>query len=523
MSAADDAYRAAQEEIAIVKNTGGRRLHLIANKFRMLDRLPEEVADLTELTLIDLSKTRVSDLRPLSGMKALSRLWLDDTPVSDLSPLARMTGEWHERKFSLPIFESLRGIFWTGLSELSLSGTQVRDLSALSGLRGLERLDLDRTQVSDLRPLSQLLNLQTVSISDTPVSDLRPLMLLRQLMDAPIEDGLQFIGCAAAMQDKRIAQIAAFKRPKQRARELFAYLGKLEAEGAIDEKLPSRALPHRRPAPLEVMVTDTAIAMAGSQGLPRSDANARAEMGWDALRRFRQDFSGSFNISNYSPLPSYLAAFDREMGEVYDPRRVVAIGMQGQRIIALSTDGDFVARLPDGAGSDLKAFAAAITTYVNRFPDWVEYRDEADPDDVSPAAVRAAERDFGEVRDILQAEPRAEDAVKQEYAAEVADGTDAKAGEPEAKGLVASTGEIARALAEREVERRKQQKRNREDARLGGDFYDKTVRGPLGLPKHLLLKAEKPLRSLARRFPNRMGWLELWYDETFGPENTRGD
>ncbi len=280
-------------------------------------------------------------------------------------------------------------------------------------------------------------------------------------------------------------------------------------------------LPVPRPAPLEVAVGETSIAMAGPGGLPISDANARAALGWEALQRYRQDFAAAFSIHNYAPLPAYLASFDREMGEGYDPRRVIGIGMQGQRIIILSKDAEFLARLPDGAGGDLRGFAAAIATFVNRFPDWVLYEGLEEPDDVSPAAVRAGEAEFRAIDAIIFSTPEAQEDVKTEYRAEVAEGTDAKAGVPEARGLVASTHEVARALAEDGLDRRERERkaRNAVLARKGGDLYDKTVLAPVGISLHVMKRMEGPLRKLAKRFPKKFGWLEAWYDHMFPPED----
>ena len=65
-------------------------------------------------------------------MTALSRLYLFGTQVSDISALSGLTA----------------------LSSLVLSGTQVSDISALSGLTALSSLDLRGTQVSDILALS---------------------------------------------------------------------------------------------------------------------------------------------------------------------------------------------------------------------------------------------------------------------------------------------------------------------------------------------------------------------------------
>ena len=64
------------------------------------------------------------------------------------------------------------------LAALSLSSTQVSDLTPLQGLTSLASLNLYRTQVSDLKPLASLTDLQTLDISRTQVSDLSVLVPL---------------------------------------------------------------------------------------------------------------------------------------------------------------------------------------------------------------------------------------------------------------------------------------------------------------------------------------------------------
>ena len=178
--------------------------------------------------------------------------------------------------------------------------------------------------------------------------------------------------------------------------------------------------------------------------------------------------------------------------------------------------GGFLATLPIGADGDLKTLAGELLVYVNRFPDWVAYRDDAAP--VTVADVIAAKPDFDAIRDILNATEQATAEVKDEYAAEVAEGTQRTATEIEAKALVASTRELGRETAESNSA---EQRRNRALAKKGGEIYDKWILGPAGLPHHFAMRLEQPLRRLAKRFPMQFGWVGGWYDATFGPAEQR--
>lgn len=327
--------------------------------------------------------------------------------------------------------------------------------------------------------------------------------------------GLRLADCAAAKEDTRIARIAAFKRPSQRALALFDHLGIWEEEPTGKPPSP----PARRPAPLEVEVTDDAIRMAGPAGLPRSDANERAALGWEALREHRGGFERVFPLGNHANLRALLADFDEAMGQAYDPRNAIRIGVQGERLKELADNRAYCDEFLPADASALKALASAIDRQVRRFPDWIAYPDDAEPDDTSPAAVRASGPDFRAVEQVLETTPEAEAAVKAEYAAEVEAGTGRSADEPSAKAIVASTGEVARAIVEKAAKDRERWERNRELSKLGGDFNAKAVLGPLGLPLHVMKRLEAPLRNPSKRSPNRVGWLDRRYDLTFGPED----
>jgi Leucine-rich repeat (LRR) protein len=201
MSAADDAYRAAEAAIAEAKRTGAEELNFDDEAFQALETLPRRVNALDKLRNLDLRNTQVSDLDPLEGMTGLQWLWLDNTQVSDLDPL--------------------KGV--TGLQVLSLDNTQVSNLDPLKGMRELQTLWLSYTQVSDLSPVKGMTGLQTLTLNNTHVLDLRPLAGLRKLADEPKYGGLLFRGIPATA-DPKIAEIAVIEDYGSRAKALFALL-----------------------------------------------------------------------------------------------------------------------------------------------------------------------------------------------------------------------------------------------------------------------------------------------------------
>jgi len=95
---------------------------------------------LTNLEILDLSFTKVTDLTPLNGLPNLRVLCLQNTKVTDLTPLQ-----------GLP-----------NLRSLYLQNVEVTDLTPLKGLKYLGYLDLRNTKVTDLTPLEDLPKLQIV-------------------------------------------------------------------------------------------------------------------------------------------------------------------------------------------------------------------------------------------------------------------------------------------------------------------------------------------------------------------------
>jgi hypothetical protein len=109
MSAADDAYAEAKRLIAEAKATGAVTLRFDVAATRALIQLPPEIADLANLSRLDLDSTQITDLTPLAALTGLRTLYLNNTQITDFAPLAALTG----------------------LSTLSLDNTQITDLTPL--------------------------------------------------------------------------------------------------------------------------------------------------------------------------------------------------------------------------------------------------------------------------------------------------------------------------------------------------------------------------------------------------------
>ena len=160
--------------------------------------------DASHLTLYGDDFADLAVLPPdIGSLTALSSLSLSRTQVSDISALSGLTA----------------------LSSLDLTDTQVSDILALSGLTVLSRLDLRRTPVSDISALSGLTALNRLSLTGTQVSDLSPLLPLTLFAEEyPNSAGLAFQNTVAAQADPQIAEIADIEDNAKRATDLFAYL-----------------------------------------------------------------------------------------------------------------------------------------------------------------------------------------------------------------------------------------------------------------------------------------------------------
>ncbi len=202
MSAADDAYKAAQKLIAEAKT----ELDLSYDEFQALEILPPEIAELTGLTFLNLRNLKISDITPLSRLTALQRLNLDNTQVAELAPLSDLTA----------------------LLTLNFNNTKVSELAPLSGLTALQDLRLDNTQVVELAPLSGLTALQTLYLGNTQVEDLRAIAELRSLVDGAerySHQGLHFANIPALRIDPDgLGRMSEIPDTKHRTPKTLGYL-----------------------------------------------------------------------------------------------------------------------------------------------------------------------------------------------------------------------------------------------------------------------------------------------------------
>lgn len=231
MSAADEAYKAAEKEIARVKVTGRTELDFSDVKFRALEMLPPEIAFVSDLEWLDLTQTQISSLSPISDLTELRTLILDQSRISDLQPLSALTklrilSLDNTQVSDLSPIRHLRS-----LVELNANETGVSDINYLRDLKELSVLSLDNTRVSDLSPIRGLQELSWLWLNQTNISDLRPLLELPALLkpvDYPLRElGLFYDGCPAFENNPALQEIYEIDEVQERTIKTLNYLATL--------------------------------------------------------------------------------------------------------------------------------------------------------------------------------------------------------------------------------------------------------------------------------------------------------
>lgn len=184
---------AASQEAARRLSEADTRLDL--DDLAALDRLPDALAERTDLESLYLKNTNVSRLDAIAGLTSLDTLMIHDSKVADLSPLA-----------------GLEKLDW-----LSAFHCPIEDISPLRTLTSLKTLLLRGTNVRDFRPVAHL-DLTDLRIVDTPATE----------------------------ADPELQRLAGIRKNEERTEKLLAYLKTLPA----DPETPQMQSPAGRPVGL---------------------------------------------------------------------------------------------------------------------------------------------------------------------------------------------------------------------------------------------------------------------------------
>ncbi|MCA3446595.1 MAG: hypothetical protein INF93_07750 [Rhodobacter sp.] len=520
-SAAEKAFEAAVKEIRRVKRARATTLDLSDVHYRALDRIPQNIATLTALQVLRLDQTAVSDLAPLATLTALGWLTLDQTAVSNLVPLAALT-ELQTLTLNQTAVRDLAPLAaLTALRTLTLSRTAVSHLAPLAALTKLQWLWLNRTAVSDLAPLAGLADLRQLALVGCQVADLRPIRGLAKLgtNDPP---GLRFDDTPATRADGTLARLAGIKMHKDRARETLAYLNTLppwpepytpsaRPDGAPPQPIGQAEpeVPAPQPAPLQVVEVDGELRPALPGDGLGDQARLLARQAWAALRDYLADLTRLRpRLDNQMPtLSRALDRFDSALGADYAALNAIALGLHGSRITRLAAAASD--SLGDADAAEIAAFAAAVALFLERFPEWRDYRRIEIPEVPSPARLAGALPRIDEIigdlfdRDAIAAEIPEQLQMLEQSAWEAPE--DALA----ARGLFASFGNVLSALAH--VALRAVKAVGRGALKQVGDLVEETrklaLKGVAAAAADIFLNKAAVLTSLAASFPEWFGWI----------------
>ena len=189
----------------IAKLTELTSLNLSDNKISELDFL----SSLKKLSSLDLSNNKISDISPLKKLSSIRTLHLDGNEIKDFSPLYGLDSlsmltigdmdikqsQLKKLKEELPdciiysddakedVIEIKLGgkTFDNNVTELDLSGCDVHDISLLSVCTKLKKLDLSDNSISDISALVDIPELAELDLSNNRISDISPLMSVSKL------------------------------------------------------------------------------------------------------------------------------------------------------------------------------------------------------------------------------------------------------------------------------------------------------------------------------------------------------
>ena len=151
----------------------------------------------TNLTRLDLSDNKITDITPLTNLNQLEELYLGPTQfnlfapktnqITDITPLAGLN--------QLKILElgdnQVRDIIplagLTQLEELDLARNQIRDITPLANLTRLVRLNIWGNQIREITALTNLTQLTGLSVATNQIRDITPLTHLTQLVDVRLQ------------------------------------------------------------------------------------------------------------------------------------------------------------------------------------------------------------------------------------------------------------------------------------------------------------------------------------------------
>ncbi len=145
------------------------------------------LSKLTELTKLDLSNTKIKNLKPIRNLTKIKELNISRSWVSDISALRYST---NIKKFDISstqvsAIDVLRN--FSNMEDFSCENTRVKQLSGLEEVAGLKILNCNHTLIDNLAEISKITSLEKLRCAGTQIVDLSPIKKLQNLQEIHLE------------------------------------------------------------------------------------------------------------------------------------------------------------------------------------------------------------------------------------------------------------------------------------------------------------------------------------------------
>ncbi|MCL1866896.1 MAG: leucine-rich repeat domain-containing protein [Oscillospiraceae bacterium] len=146
------------------------------------ERLVEMVANgeiPQRVTILDLSRNKITDISPLNSLIDLKELSLQGNNITDIEPLCSLINLNRLRLGYNQITDITPLNILTNLENLYLESNRIVDISPFVALTNLEELYLESNQIVDVSPLFDLTNLEFLNLNYNKINDLEQIEKLR--------------------------------------------------------------------------------------------------------------------------------------------------------------------------------------------------------------------------------------------------------------------------------------------------------------------------------------------------------
>ena len=143
----------------------------------------EDLHKLIQIRSLEIKENRlVNSLRPISKLRHLRTLKVNDTRITDVSPLKNLSYLKEADLSRNPITELSSLQYLRNLKFIYLNNTPIDNLEWLMGLPQIKILDISGTEIKKLKELNNVIHLEKLIAYNTKVNNIKPLENLPDLV-----------------------------------------------------------------------------------------------------------------------------------------------------------------------------------------------------------------------------------------------------------------------------------------------------------------------------------------------------